>query len=131
MSITEPVVVVVVPGAHLMAAVVGERDALLRRVEAAFPGALIAVRGNEVRITGAEADVAGRVFEELADVVQRGEVLDADVVGRVIAMVRNDVAAHEVLTTDIVRVGQGRRLRRHSRPGRRPGQGFRAPRRPR
>ena len=111
MSITEPVVVVVVPGAHLMAAVVGERDALLRRVEAAFPGALIAVRGNEVRITGAEADVAGRVFEELADVVQRGEVLDADVVGRVIAMVRNDVAAHEVLTTDIVRVGQGRPVR--------------------
>ena len=39
---------VVVPGAHLMAALLGQRDANLRQIEAAFPDASIAVRGNEV-----------------------------------------------------------------------------------
>jgi phosphate starvation-inducible PhoH-like protein len=111
MSITETVVTVVVPGAHLMSALLGERDVLLRRVEASFPKAVITVRGNEVRITGEDADTAGRVVEELSDVLQRGEHLDLDVVARVVAMVRNDVAARDVLTTDIVRVGQGRPVR--------------------
>ena len=39
-----------VPGNHLMRPLLGERDELLRMVEAAFPGASIHVRGNEVAV---------------------------------------------------------------------------------
>ena len=39
---------VVVPGAHLMPALLGQRDAHLRLIESAFPDANIVVRGNEI-----------------------------------------------------------------------------------
>ena len=44
---------VVVPGGHLMAALLGQRDANLRQIEAAFPDASLAVRGNEITVDGA------------------------------------------------------------------------------
>ena len=39
-----------VPNNDLMVGLVGERDGLLRQVEAAFPEAMISVRGNEVTV---------------------------------------------------------------------------------
>ena len=45
---------VVVPGTHVMTALVGPRDRHLRRIEQQFPTVQISVRGNEVRITGDE-----------------------------------------------------------------------------
>ena len=56
---------VVVPGTHLMAALVGPRDQHLRQIEEAFPMAEISVRGNEVSVRGNESDKVARLFEEL------------------------------------------------------------------
>ncbi|MFZ4851264.1 MAG: PhoH family protein, partial [Caldilinea sp.] len=55
---------VIVPGAHLMAALVGQRDAHLRLIEDSFPECTIVVRGNEIHLAGAQAEVVGRLCEE-------------------------------------------------------------------
>src|SRR6185503_4643878 len=56
---------ILVPGNHLMVGLVGQRDELLRLVEAAFPGTRILVRGNEIDIEGDDADRVGQLFTEL------------------------------------------------------------------
>ena len=43
---------ILVPGNHLMAGLLGQRDELLRLIEGAFPDVRIAVRGNEVTVEG-------------------------------------------------------------------------------
>ena len=54
------------PGNHLMVDLLGQRDELLRLIEAAFP-VTIHVRGNEITVTGDadDAERVGRLFEEL------------------------------------------------------------------
>ncbi len=94
-----------------MAALLGERDHLLRHVEHEFPGTNIVVRGNEINVSGPDSAIARRLFEELSELLQRGEQLDLVILSRVIDMVRNDVSPSSVLTSDIVRVGQGRPVR--------------------
>jgi phosphate starvation-inducible PhoH-like protein len=111
MTVASSATTVVIPGAHLMAALLGERDELLRFVERSFPRCTIVVRGNEVSSSGPDADVVGRLFEELAELLQRGEALDLVILGRVIDMVKSDVSPSSVLTSDIVRVGQSRPVR--------------------
>jgi len=111
MSVAVPTTTVVVPGTHLMSAILGERDELLRVVEDAFPSTSVMVRGNEVSATGPDAHMIGRLFTELSELLQRGERLDRNVVGRVIDMVRDDVSPSSVLTTDIIKVGQSRPVR--------------------
>ena len=111
MSVSTPNSRVIVPGAHLMAALLGERDELLRHVEQAFAQTKILVRGNEITAAGPESDLVGRLFLELSELLQRGESLDLIILGRVIEMVRNDVSPSSVLTADIVRVGQSRPVR--------------------
>jgi phosphate starvation-inducible PhoH-like protein len=111
MTVASSATTVVIPGAHLMAALLGERDELLRFVERSFPRCTIVVRGNEVSTSGPDADVVGRLFEELAELLQRGEALDLVILGRVIDMVKSDVSPSSVLTSDIVRVGQSRPVR--------------------
>ena len=54
-----------VPGNHLMVGLLGQRDELLRLVEAAFPDTEIHVRGNEITVDGDDAERVGRLFEEL------------------------------------------------------------------
>ena len=60
-----------VPGNHLMAGLLGQRDELLRMIEHAFPDVRIAVRGNEVSIEAADGGSVGSVdrvatlFQEL------------------------------------------------------------------
>ena len=71
MTSTTTAYTVVVPGTHLMSALCGPRDVFLRQVEAAFPGATIVVRGNEVHLDGPGAAVAGRLVEELVLLLQR------------------------------------------------------------
>jgi len=102
---------VVVPGAHLMAALVGQRDAHLRIIEAAFPDATIAVRGNEIHIDGPHAEVVGRLCEELVVLVQQGQHLDDAAVRRSIDMVKVDERPSRVLTDDIMRGAKGRPIR--------------------
>lgn len=111
MSVASAATTVVIPGAHLMSALLGERDELLRLVEQAFPRTTISVRGNEISASGDAAEMVGRLFEELSELLQRGEHVDPVVLRRVIDMVRADVSPSSVLTADIVKVGQSRPVR--------------------
>ncbi|MFM7963574.1 MAG: PhoH family protein [Actinomycetota bacterium] len=111
MSVASAATTVVVPGSHVMAALLGERDELLRIVEQSFPSTRIVARGNEISAVGPESSVVGRLFEELSELLQRGEHVGRVVLGRAIDMVRSDVSPSSVLTADIVKVGQSRPVR--------------------
>jgi len=102
-----------VPSNHLMIELLGNRDAHIKRVEAAFPAARLVARGNEIDISGDDGDVpmAQTVIEELLVLVQEGQSLDADRVDRVIAMVRSDVPKPSGVFTDSIAVGRGKVVR--------------------
>jgi phosphate starvation-inducible PhoH-like protein len=102
-----------VPGNHLMADLLGHRDELLRVVESAFPGVEIHVRGNEIAITGdnAETERVGLLFEEMVLLLERGQRLEPAGVSRTIEMVRADQRPSEVLTTEVFRGSRGRTVR--------------------
>jgi phosphate starvation-inducible PhoH-like protein len=102
---------VVVPGPHLMAALVGQRDTNLKLVEAAFPDSSVAVRGNEVTVEGAQSEVVGRLFEELVVLLQRGQDLDEQSLRRSIDMVVANERPSAVLTDDIMRGAKGKPIR--------------------
>ena len=87
-----------------MVELLGQRDQLLKIVEAAFPVA-IHVRGNEITVTGAEDDAnrVARLFEELVLLVDRGHVLDAEGLGRSIDMLKADELPSEILGTEVLR----------------------------
>ena len=76
MTATETTTTVVIPGTHLMSALVGPRDQHLRQIEQAFPRTEIHVRGNEVTARGEQSEQVGRLFEELVGLLQRGHELD-------------------------------------------------------
>src|SRR3954471_9281044 len=111
MTATETTTTVVVPGTHLMAALVGPRDQHLRQVEQAFPDTEISVRGNEVTARGERAGQVGRLFEELVGLLQRGHHLDEPSLARVIGMVDDDERPSEILTQDVLRGAKGRQIR--------------------
>ncbi len=102
---------VVVPGAHLMSALLGQRDGHLRTIEAAFPSATFVARGNEITVDGPGAAQAGQLLEELVLVLQRGEHLDQASLARSIDMVRADQRPSDVLTDDVMRGAKGRAVR--------------------
>jgi phosphate starvation-inducible protein PhoH and related proteins len=95
---------ILVPGNHLMVGLLGQRDELLRLVEAAFPVSIL-VRGNEITVTGEEreADRVGRLFEELVVLLEQGHEIDREGLGRSIEMLKADQRPTEVLTTEVVR----------------------------
>ncbi len=95
---------ILVPGNHLMVGLLGQRDELLRMVEAAFPVS-IHVRGNEITVTGEEpeADRVARLFEELVVLLEQGHELDRENLGRSIAMLKADERPTEVLSVEVVR----------------------------
>jgi phosphate starvation-inducible PhoH-like protein len=94
-----------------MVELLGERDELLRLVEAAFGDSEILVRGNEITINGDDADRAGRVFEELVRMLRQGQRLDAADMGRAIEMVKADERPSEVLASEVLRSVRGRPVR--------------------
>jgi phosphate starvation-inducible protein PhoH and related proteins len=96
---------------HLMVGLLGHRDELLRLIEAAFGGASIMVRGNEITVAGEDATLVGKLFEELRLLLERGHALDAANVGRTIDMVKADERPSEVLTAEILRSAKGRTVR--------------------
>ncbi|HLM64646.1 MAG TPA: PhoH family protein [Acidimicrobiales bacterium] len=100
-----------VPGNHLMADLLGHRDELLRVVESAFDDVEIHVRGNEIAITGGEAERVGHLFEELVLLLERGERLEPTSVTRTIDMVRDDQRPSEVLSAEVFRGSRGRTVR--------------------
>ncbi|MGI9602746.1 MAG: PhoH family protein [Acidimicrobiales bacterium] len=100
-----------IPGNHLMTALLGERDQLLRLVEEAFAEADIHVRGNEITVVGEGEQDAGQVFEELVTLLQQGQQLDTRTVRRTIEMVRSDERPSEVLGREVYRTGRGKVIR--------------------
>jgi phosphate starvation-inducible PhoH-like protein len=102
---------ILVPGNHLMVGLLGQRDELLRLIEAQFPGVAIHVRGNEISVSGPGADVVGKLFEELVLLLEKGHAIDATNVGRTIDMVRADERPSEVLTAEILRAAKGKPVR--------------------
>jgi len=109
--VSDTQVVVNVPGNHLMAGLLGQRDELLRLVERAFPDTAIHARGNEIAVVGPEAGAAGKVFEELVLLVASGQVLDAEGVQRAIDMVIHDERPSELMATEILRSAKGNAVR--------------------
>jgi phosphate starvation-inducible PhoH-like protein len=96
---------------HLMAGLLGQRDELLRLIEAAFPGTSIHVRGNEINLAGDDAVRAARLFEELRVLLESGQLLDASNLSRSIEMVKADERPSEVLTAEVLRSARGRSVR--------------------
>lgn len=111
MTTSTPTVNVVVPGAHLMAELLGGRDANLRRIEGAFPDVSISARGNQIAVAGPRAAQVGKLLEEMVLLLERGGAIDDAVLDRSIAMVRADQRPSEVLTDDILRSPRGRVMR--------------------
>jgi phosphate starvation-inducible PhoH-like protein len=93
-----------------MAELLGHRDELLRLIEDAFTGADIHVRGNEIAISGDDAERVGHLFDELVLLLESGHQLEAGSVARTIDMVRADERPTEVLTHEILRSARGRTI---------------------
>jgi len=105
---------VVVPGTHVMTALVGPRDHHLRRIEQQFPTVRISVRGNEVRLSGDDTTAVtnvSRLFEELTTLVQSGQQLDDTILDRIIAMVGASERPSEILTHQVLRGAKGRQVK--------------------
>jgi phosphate starvation-inducible PhoH-like protein len=104
---------IVVPGAHSMVSLLGQRDELLAIIERAFKSDIM-VRGNEITVTGDtdEAALAVRVFEELIALLDKGDELTGETVERSLSMLRRQETAHpaEVLSLNILS-SRGRTIR--------------------
>lgn len=90
-----------VPGNHLMPGLLGQRDEWLDQIEESFPDTDIMVRGNEIVVSGDQADTVGRLFEEMITLLQQGHLIDSGSLGRSIDMVAAHERPSEVLTADI------------------------------
>jgi phosphate starvation-inducible PhoH-like protein len=104
---------VLVPGNHSMVSLLGTRDELLKLIEAAFESTVF-VRGNEITITGEQADAerVARLFEELIALLEQGDAITADTVGRSIDIIRGDGGARpSVVFGDSVLTSRGRSIK--------------------
>ena len=102
-----------VPDHHAMVSILGTRDELLKLVEAAF-NVEILVRGNEITVTGPDADTTSVVhlFDELVKLLDRGQGLDEANVGATIAIVRaGDHSSPAEILSDEALTHRGRAIR--------------------
>ncbi len=109
-NVPDTQVKILVPGNHLMIGLLGQQDELLRVVEKAFEGTSIHVRGNEITVTGPDAERVGKLFEELVALLERGHGIDHANLGRSIEMVKEDLRPSEVLSAEVARSARGRRV---------------------
>ncbi len=104
---------IVVPGAHSMVSLLGQRDELLSIIERAFKSDIM-VRGNEITVTGDadEVPLAVRLFEELVALLEKGDQLTGETVERSLTMLRQRDTEHpaEVLSLNILST-RGRTIR--------------------
>ena len=100
-----------VPGNHLMPGLLGQSDEWLEAIEKRFPETDIFVRGNEIAVSGVQADTVARLFEEMIMLLQRGLPIDAANLGLSIDMVAADENPSDVLTVDILKSSRGGRIR--------------------
>jgi len=87
-SCVSPSRVVVVEDSSIMPALVGTDDVVIKEIERAFPTVDIHVRGNQISLSGEDADVArvATAIEELRAVVEAGVELTPDVARRSVRM---------------------------------------------
>jgi phosphate starvation-inducible PhoH-like protein len=109
--VSDTSVQVTVPSNDLMVGLLGQRDELLRLIEAAFPAADIHIRGNEINVSGDEAIEVGRLFDELVLLLRQGHAIDAGNVGRTIDMVKANERPSAVLTSEVLKSARGRTVR--------------------
>ena len=102
---------ILVPGNQSMVALLGQRDELLKLVEAAFDSQIL-VRGNEITITGpdGEAEKVGQLFEELLALLERGHVLTESAVGQTIELIKGAEARPTEVLGDRVLTSRGRSI---------------------
>jgi phosphate starvation-inducible PhoH-like protein len=100
---------ILVPGDQSMVALLGQRDELLKLVEAAFDSEIV-VRGNEITIAGPEIEVerVALLFEELIALLERGHELNASSVGRSIELIKGEEATPTQVLGDVLLTGRGR-----------------------
>jgi len=108
---TSAQVKILVPGSQSMVALLGQRDELLKLVEGAFDSQIV-VRGNEITITGeeAEAEKVALLFEELLTILGQGQLLTRDDVGKTIDMIRREEARPSEVLGDVLLTTRGRAL---------------------
>jgi phosphate starvation-inducible PhoH-like protein len=90
-----------------MVALLGQRDELLKLVEAAFESRIL-VRGNEITIEGdpAEIEHVATLFEELLGLLDSGHLLTSDSVVRTIDLIKdNEVRPTDVMGDVVVSTG--------------------------
>ncbi|MBI2238253.1 MAG: PhoH family protein [Actinobacteria bacterium] len=92
-----------------MVALLGQRDELLKLVEAAFDSEIL-VRGNEITITGPqrEAEKVGLLFEELLALLEQGHELTAASVGQTIELIKGEEARPTEVLGDVLLTSRGR-----------------------
>ena len=97
---------VTIPPAIPMVALLGAGDANILAIEAAFPSVNITVRGNEITLRGPHIDCIAleKLFGEMLVVIRSGQALDVNAVLRSIAMIEAKPAQSpgEVLSLNIV-----------------------------
>ena len=107
-------ILITVPTAIPMVALIGAHDDNLRAVEAAFPSVNITVRGNEITLRGPHVDCIAleNLFGELMVVIRSGNTLTVDAVARSISMLESKPVDHpaDVLSLNIVS-NRGRTIR--------------------
>ena len=102
---------ILVPGHQPMVALLGQRDELLRLVESAFDTQII-VRGNEITISGheAESEKVAFLFEELLTLLGQGQPLTTESVGKTIDMIKTDQGRPSEVLGDILLTTRGRTI---------------------
>jgi phosphate starvation-inducible PhoH-like protein len=108
---TSAQVKILVPGSQPMVALLGQRDELLKLVEDAFDSQIV-VRGNEITISGeeAEAEKVALLFEELLTILGQGQILTTDSVGKTIDMIKEDEARPSEVLGDVLLTTRGKAL---------------------
>ncbi|MBR7830061.1 PhoH family protein [Actinospica sp. MGRD01-02] len=109
---------ITIPAAHPMVAVLGHGDGILRTIEKQLPSLDIHVRGNEITVSGPEADVelVRSLFDEILIVLRTGAALSEDSVRRSITLLQaagrgeESLRPAEVLTQNILS-NRGRTIR--------------------
>jgi len=107
-----------IPAQHSMLSLLGTGDSLLRIVEQAFNTEIL-VRGNEVTVSGSDAEALQvmRVFDEFVKLLDRGYELDESTVRATIDMVRGDAHSSPADVLGDTALRQRGRLIRPKTPG--------------
>ena len=105
---------ITVPPAIPMVALVGAQDANILEIEAAFPTVNVTVRGNEITLRGPHVECLAleKLLNEMMLVIRSGQTLSVDAVRRSISMLEAEPAQSpaEVLSLNIVS-NRGRTIR--------------------